>query len=85
MQVSSGNPATQSDAGHNKLFTTIMNGLGLQADDGGPVTSFVTVPRRDSATLAVQTPGMEAPVPRWKLCGVLDDATSPTLVASVKS
>jgi hypothetical protein len=40
VQVSSGNPAGQSDAGHNKLFTTIMNGLGMQADDGGPVTTF---------------------------------------------
>jgi hypothetical protein len=40
VQVSSGNPSTQSDAGHNKLFTTLMNGLGMTDDDGGPVASF---------------------------------------------
>ena len=30
----------QSDAGHNKLFTTIMNAVGMQSDGGGPMTNF---------------------------------------------
>ncbi|HET6585446.1 MAG TPA: DUF1552 domain-containing protein, partial [Nannocystaceae bacterium] len=40
VQVSSGDPNGQSDAGHNKLFTTLMNGMGMHADGGGPVTNF---------------------------------------------
>jgi len=40
VQVSSGNMNGQSDAGHNKLFTTIMNGMGMREDGGAPMTNF---------------------------------------------
>lgn len=34
------NPKNDVDAPHNQLLTTLLNAVGVKADDGGPVTNF---------------------------------------------